>query len=377
MSSFEPIRVCQMVGNMNGGGVEQVVMNYYHHLDRSRVQFDFIVTENSTLVPREELESLGARVFTIPPYTKLAAFKSATYRLFRTHPEWRIVHSHMNALNVFPLHQAAKAGVPVRIAHSHSTAGSGRGEAARNAAKMLLRTQANRYPTVRFACGRYAGEWLFGKDSDFTVIPNAIDLGHFAFSPEKRMSLRTELGISQETFVVGHLGRFMAQKNHSFLVDIFAELLKRRPSSVLLLAGEGPLMEETKRKVASLGIQDSVHFLGQRTDVDRIYCASDVLCMPSLYEGLPVTGVEAQAAGLPLLISDQVTDEILITGRTRKLPLSADPAGWTDFLMTMEPASRLEPLSEADQNALASYDIVRQGSWLTDKYLQLYEEADK
>lgn len=125
---------------MNGGGVEQVVMNYYHYLDRSRVQFDFVVTENSTLVPREELESLGARVFTVPAFTKLPAFKSATYRLFCAHPEWRIVHSHLNALNVFPLHQAAKAGIPVRIAHSHSTAGSGRGEAVRNAAKTLLRT---------------------------------------------------------------------------------------------------------------------------------------------------------------------------------------------------------------------------------------------
>lgn len=362
---------------MNGGGVEQVVMNYYHYLDRSRVQFDFVVTENSTLVPREELESLGARVFTVPAFTKLPAFKSATYRLFCAHPEWRIVHSHLNALNVFPLHQAAKAGISVRIAHSHSTAGSGRGEAVRNAAKTLLRTQANRYPTVRFACGRYAGEWLFGKCSDFTVIPNAIDLGRFAFSSEKRTSLRAELGISQESFVVCHLGRFMAQKNHSFLVDIFAELLKRRPSSVLLLAGEGPLMDETKRKADSLGIQDSIHFLGQRSDVDRIYCASDVLCMPSLYEGLPVTGVEAQASGLPLLISDQVTDEILITGRARKLALSAGPVGWADIIMTMEPTSRLEPLSESDQNALASYDIVRQGLKLTEKYLQLYGEVEK
>lgn len=377
MGSCNPIRVCQVVGNMNGGGVEQVVMNYYHHVDRSLVQFDFVVTENSSLVPREELESLGARVFTVPAYAKLAAYKSAIYRLFCSHPEWRIVHSHMNALNVFPLHQAAKAGIPVRIAHSHSTAGSGRGETARNAAKALLRTQANRYPTVRFACGHYAGEWLFGKGSDFTVIPNAIDLGHFSYSPEKRTSLRTELGISQESFVVGHLGRFMAQKNHSFLVDIFAELLKRRPTSVLLLAGEGPLMDEIKRKAVSLGIQDSVHFLGQRSDVDRIYCASDVLCMPSLYEGLPVTGVEAQASGLPLLISDQVTDEILITRRTRKLPLSAGPVGWADILMTMEPSSRLKQLSEADRNALAPYDIVRQGSWLTDKYLQLYGGVEK
>lgn len=189
----EPMRVCQVVGNMNGGGVEQVVMNYYHHVDRSKVQFDFIVTDSSTIIPKEEMESLGARVFIVPAYTKLPAFESALYDLFREHTEWKIVHSHMNALNVFPLHQAKKAGVPVRISHSHSTAG--KGETAKNIVKAILRTQANRYPTHRFACSKFAGEWLFGADMPFEVMYNAIDLSRFWFSETARAKARADLGL--------------------------------------------------------------------------------------------------------------------------------------------------------------------------------------
>jgi glycosyltransferase involved in cell wall biosynthesis len=370
----EPMRVCQVVGNMNGGGVEQVVMNYYHHVDRSKVQFDFIVTDSSTIIPKEEMESLGARVFIVPAYTKLPAFEATLYDLFREHAEWKIVHSHMNALNVFPLHQAKKAGIPVRISHSHST--WGRGETKKNAAKSLLRPWSKLYPTELFACGRYAGEWLYGRGTDFTVIPNAIDLSKFAFSPEKRSATRGELGIDEGTFVVGHLGRFMTQKNHVYLLDIFAQLLQRRPDSVLLLAGSGPLIDEVKAKTASLGIQDKVYFLGQRSDADQLYSAFDVLCMPSLYEGLPVVGVEAQASGLPLLISSDVTDEVLITSRARKLSLADGPAAWADVLTSITPGVRKEPLSETDAEALGTYDIVRQGQWLTTRYLELAEGVD-
>lgn len=185
-----PIRVAQIVGKMNGGGVEAVVMNYYRHIDRGKVQFDFLVDSDSTLVPRDEIESLGGRVFEIPPYQHVAEYQRELQRLFKQEG-WKIVHSHINALSVLPLFAAKKAGVPVRIAHSHST--SGKGEYAKNALKAVLKTQSNRYPTHRFACSGYAGEWLFGKGAEFEVMYNAIDLDRFRFNAEARAQARADL----------------------------------------------------------------------------------------------------------------------------------------------------------------------------------------
>ena len=368
------IRVCQVVGNMNGGGVEAVVMNYYRHIDRTKVQFDFIVTENSTIVPREEMEFLGGRVFMVPAYTKLPQFQNACYELFREHQEWKIVHAHMNALNVFHLKEAKRANVPVRISHSHSTAG--KGETVKNVAKTILRPFANVYPTERFACGQYAGEWLFGKKTSFTLMRNAVDLKSFAFSDDKRIEARAEFGANDDTFVVGHLGRFMEQKNHAFLLTIFAELLKEKPNSLLVLAGSGPLFNEIQMRARELGIAHQVLFLGQRADADKLYCGFDVFCLPSLYEGLPVVGIEAQASGLPFVISDQVTDEIIITSRTKRLRLIDGASAWAHQLAEMDDGRRILPLSEDDRDALSDYDVELQGKWLTSKYLGLSEGYD-
>lgn len=367
----EPIRVCEFVGNMNGGGVEAVVMNYFQHVDRSKVQFDFVVTDSSTIVPLDEMEALGARVFTVPAYTHLSQFQKVSYELFSTHPEWRIVHSHMNALNVFPLREAARAGVPVRISHSHSTAG--RGETVKNVVKTILRTQSNRYPTHRFACSRYAGEWLFGKSTPFEVVYNAIDLRRFSFSASTRVKVRTDLGLEDGQVAIGHVGRFMPQKNHRFLLEAFARASERRDDLVLLCVGSGDEEASTECWVQEHGLKDRVKFLGQRNDVNKIYQAFDVFVLPSLYEGLCLVGVEAQAEGLPCLLSDRITREVDVTDTCRFLSIE-DPDVWADAMCTVELKSTVERAA-TDRVAFSDYDIVRQGAWLTEKYLQMYEEA--
>ena len=204
-----PIRVAQVMGKMLGGGVESVVMNYYRHIDRNKVQFDFLVDDDSTRVPEEEIKELGGRVLHIPPYQHPLRYRKELVRLFREE-HWPIVHSHINTLSVFPLSAAKKAGVPVRIAHSHSS--MGKGELTKNLMKLALRPLSNLYPTERFACSEYAGKWLFGRDADFTVIPNAIELEKFCFDPIIRQETRRELGIADDMFLVGHVGRFMPQK---------------------------------------------------------------------------------------------------------------------------------------------------------------------
>lgn len=327
-----PIRIAHVIGKMIGGGVEQVVMNYYRHIDRERVQFDFLVDADSTLVPADEIEELGGRVFTVPPYQRLASYERDLERLFREE-RWPIAHSHVNALSVFPLRAAERAGVPARIAHSHST--SGGHDPAKNAMKALLRPLSNIYPTHRAACSRHAGEWLFGKGHDFTVIPNAIDLSSFWFDPVRRAAVRHILGIGDGQLLVGHVGRFSPQKNQSALVHAFALVAERRPDARLALVGEGRQRAEVEALAASICPEGSVLFLGQRDDVAGLYQAFDVFCLPSEYEGLGMVAVEAQAAGLPCILSDAV-------------PADADPAGTAVFLPANDTGAWAESIAAHD-----------------------------
>lgn len=308
--SKKPVIVAQIMGKWIGGGVESVIMNYYRHLDRTKVQFDFICDEDSTRIPYDEIKKLGGRVFLVPKYQKLPKYLKALEELFRKN-HYRIVHSNVNTLSVFSLYAAKKAGVPVRISHSHST--SNPKEWKRNIIKNILRPFSKKYATDYFACSELAGRYLFG-DKTFDqgkvkIIHNAIDLDKFKFDPVARKKLRKELGIDDKTIVIGHVGRFVQTKNHQFLIYTFKKYHNKNPNAKLLLIGTGPLEEKIKAKVKKHNLEDSVLFLGQRNDTNKLYSVMDIFCLPSLYEGLPVAGIEAQAAGLPCVYSDKVTIE--------------------------------------------------------------------
>lgn len=346
-----PTRIAHVVGKMHGGGVETVVMNYYRNIDRSKYQFDLLVDADSSRVPISEIEELGGRVITIPPYQHQSAYQRKLQRLFK-YEGWSIVHSHINAMSVFPLRAAKVAGVPIRVAHSHST--SGGGEYAKNAVKGLLRPFSKSYATAYVACSRYAGEWLFGKEADFLVLRNAIDTQLFKPSKEARNKIRLALGIDKETFVVGHIGRFVEQKNHSYLLEIFKALKDLEPTALLVCAGEGPLFESIIERSKQLGLDGSVLFLGQYGRVFELYQAFDVFCLPSLYEGLPVVGVECQAAHVPLLVSNTVTSETSFTSLVDFEPLDSSPISWAEHLLRMR--GRLFP--PEDEDGIRSFDIV-------------------
>ena len=269
------------------GGVESVVMNYYRNIDRDKIQFHFLCDEDSTDIPYDEIEKLGGKVIVIPPYQKLFKYQKELYKIFKEN-NYKIVHSHINALSVFPLRVAKKAGVPIRIAHSHST--SNKKEWKKNIVKNILRPFSKVYANKFFACTKHAGEWLFGKKiierKELNVINNAIDLNKFEFNEKIREDLRKEFGIKKDTIVIGHIGRFMKQKNHDFLIDVFNELIKKNENSILMLIGQGPLLNDMKQKVRDLKIEDKVKFIGQVTDVEKYYNIMDVFLFPSIYEGL-------------------------------------------------------------------------------------------
>ena len=283
----EKIIVAHIMGKWNGGGVESVVMNYYRNIDRNRIQFHFLCDEDSTDIPYEEIEKLGGKVIVIPPYQKLFKYQKELYRIFKEN-NYKIIHSHINALSVFPLRIAKKAGVPIRIAHSHST--SNKKEWKKNILKMILRPFSKLYANNYFACTEYAGKWLFGKKvverKELNVINNAIDLKKFEFNENTREDLRKELGIKEDVLVIGHVGRFMKQKNHEFFIDVFEKAIKQDDNIYLILVGQGPLEDKIKEMAKEKGIEDKILFLGQRNDVNKLYQAMDIFVLPSLYEGL-------------------------------------------------------------------------------------------
>ncbi len=318
MKKEEPIRVAQIMGKWVGGGVEAVIMNYYRNIDRTKVQFDFICDEDSTNIPYDEIKKLGGQVIICPPYQKIFEYEKFLIDLFKK-KSYKIVHSNINALSVFPLRAAKKAGVPVRIAHSHST--TNKKEWKKNLVKQTLKPFSKKYATDYFACSEHAGRWLFGnktlEQGKVIIINNAIDLDKFKYDEKLRKTKRKELEIKDDTLVIGHVGRFVAQKNHTFLIDIFNEIHKKEKNSILLLIGQGPLMNEIKQKVEKIGILDSVKFLGQRDDVSELYNIMDLFLFPSLYEGLGMVLIEAQVNGLPCVTSTEVPKVADITNHVQ------------------------------------------------------------
>ena len=364
-SMTEPIRVAQMMTDMNYGGVEMVVMNYYRHIDRTKVQFDFFALEGSAVPQREEIERLGGRVYIVPKYTHLSAYEKEIIQVFKQN-QYKIVHSHMNTLSVFSLWGAKKAGIPNRIAHNHSTAG--KGETKKNIIKYALRPFAKIYPTKLCACSRYAGEWLYGKNAEFQVFNNAIDLSRYSYDPQKAAAVRKELGL-EDKFVVGHIGRFCYQKNHDFLIDIFNELHKQRQEAVLLLIGEGELEQDIRNKVKELGLTDSVRFMGKQKDTSEFYQAMDCFVLPSRYEGLGVVAIEAQACSVPVICSTAVPKDAKITSSVRFIGLDESCSNWADCVLDV--IKTQVKRNKREEVRKAGYDIEVEAQKLTDFYEEL------
>ena len=358
----QPIRVAQVLNRMDSGGVEAVVMNYYRHIDRKQVQFDFYFAKDSVFPQREELEKMGAGIYPIPSYTKVFSYHRVLHHAFKR-GNYKIVHAHLSTMSVFPLFAAWRAGIPVRICHNHSTAHWGEGK--KTLLKYLLRPFAKIFATDYFACGEKAGRWMYGnrcfERGRVHVMPNAIDTKKFVYDEEAKRCLRAELGIPQDAFVLGHVGRFMYQKNHAFLLRVFQRLLSSRQDAWLLLIGEGERMKLIRSEVEKMGIEGKVRFTGTRSDVAKLYSAMDVFCLPSFYEGLPVVALEAQANGLPCLFSDRMTKEVVLTPGARQLSIE-NPEPW---VKAAQEAQRQNTCALPER-----YDIAFEGEILKNFYIK-------
>ena len=369
MECKEPVRVLQIIGIACNGGVESVILNYYRHIDKSKVQFDFVVHNNPSENFVREVKNGGGRLYEITPYMKnIFAFTYEIYKIIRN-GRYEIVHSNMNSLSVFPLFAAWLAGAKVRILHNHTT--DTKSEGMRTVLKRVLRPFARMFANQYWACSDLAGKWMYGEravsDGKITIIPNAIDIKKFAFNQEKRDRLRSQLGIKDE-LVICHVGRFMKQKNHDFLIDVFAAVVKEKPDAKLILIGEGQLANEIKAKVNRLSLEHNVLFLGARSDVADLYNVMDIFVLPSFYEGLPVVGVEAQANGLKCLFSDKVTSESKLLHTTEFIDIESGVQKWQ--LAIMGYISRARNLSQnTNLLELMKFDIEESSVGLQARYI--------
>ena len=369
----QPIRVAQIIGKWLGGGVESVVMNYYRHIDRTKIQFDFICDNDSTNIPYEEIEKLGGKVILIPPYQKVFKYHNALKKVLKD-GNYKIVHSHINTLSVFSLFAAKCAGVPVRIAHSHST--TNKKEKKKNLLKQVLRTFSRLFATDYMCCSELAGRWLFGnKEYDkgnVYLLNNAIDLDKFKYDEKVRKEKRKELNISDDTLVIGHVGRFVEQKNHRFLIDIFNEYHKENKNSILMLIGQGPLLLEIKEKVKKLNIEDKVLFLGQKENIYDYYNAMDLFLFPSLYEGLGMVMIEAQVNGVSCVASTEVPKCTKINDFVKFVKLSDDISNWVNSIKPEFNNNRKNNITNFRKSC---FNIKYETKKLEKKYKLLYERA--
>lgn len=375
MEANSPIRILLLFTVMNRGGAETMVMNYYRRIDRSKVQFDFMVHRQERGAFDDEIESMGGRIYRMVPIypQNFIRYKKMLRLFFAEHKEYQIIHSHMSELGYFAFKEAAKQGVPFRICHAHNAPDFSREGALewfKLAPRLFFIHGIRPYTTHFFVCSHIAGLWLYGKkyENQFVFMKNAIETSRFAYKETDAVRRREECHFENK-LVICHVGRFNQQKNHSFLIDIFSELHRMEPNSVLLLIGDGLLKENIIDKVNGMSLQDSVRFMGQRDDVPSWLSISDFLVFPSIYEGLSVALVEAQASGIKCLFTDSLAQETIIVPDNVELhSLKESPKQWADAILRNWPYSRKDATDILKDRG---WDIATSVNWLENYYLQL------
>lgn len=368
----EPIRVLQVFALMNRGGAETMIMNLYRSIDRSRVQFDFIVHTEEECAYDAEIESLGGTIYRMPKYTgkNHITYKKRWREFFGEHREYQIIHGHVRSTAVIYLAIAKQYGLTT-IAHSHSTSsGYGVSSIVKSMMQLPLRYMADHI----FACSEESGRWLFGKKASknrLHVLQNAINAENFIYNEDTRDAKRKELDIENK-YVVGHIGRFEKVKNHTYLIDIFKAVHDSKEDAVLLLVGDGDLRQEIISKVNRMGLSDRVIFAGVRTDIPQLLQAMDVFVFPSLYEGIPVTLVEAQASGMHCIVSDTISKDVFVTDRIETVSLDQPVKMWSDAVLRHYDG--YDRNNTYDAIIDAGFDVRNTAKWLEGFYLRINED---
>lgn len=337
----EPVRVLHMLYSMNRGGAETLIMNYYRKVEREKIQFDFLISSPERCDFEDEIIKMGGRVFRVPILSKdpLMYIKKVN-EFFKQHKEYKIIHSHTSAKNAIPLFIAKLNNIPHRICHSHTIKNE---KGLSGFIKTILRPFVKYVSTDFVACGEDAGIWLYGQkfyEKHGMLLRNAIDAEKHRYNVDIRKYLREQNNWSDK-IVIGNIARFDVPKNHELLIDIFFYIRKKKSDAILILIGDGPLRENIVKKVETLGLKESVVFTGVVENVEDYLQAIDVFLLPSLYEGLPLTLIEAQSSGLKCFTSkDVVTNESNITGLVSFISLADNAEKWAEKILSSIPYQR-------------------------------------
>ena len=356
------IRVLHVISGMGSGGAEAMIMNWYRNIDRTEVQFDFLLRSDENIY-EDEIKSLGGKVYYMPDFPKrIISNYFKTKEFLKEHAKnYAAIHVHCNALiytNIFAL--AKKYGIEKRIVHSHSTS---------TKSKLYLplhlfnKQRVSKLANIFLACSKEAGKWCF--KGSFKIINNSIDVERFKFNPYSRDRIREELGINKEQTVLCHVGRFLPVKNHKKLIGIFETYTKSHPNSTLLLVGTGPLEGEIKKLVEDKGLKN-VLLLGVRKDIPDILSASDYFVFPSVYEGLGISLIEAQTNGLFCIASQTIPRETELTNNIRYLDINDSDDVWTNEINNANPIDRLQAYEEVKRS---KYNILNTITDLQKVYL--------
>lgn len=367
----KPIRILHIVPNMQAGGLETLIMNIYRNIDRTKIQFDFLVHYTGDYFYDEEIKKLGGRMYklSVRNDNHFVKYLKDLDSFFKNHKEYKIVHGHMESLGQFYFRAAKKHHVPVRIAHSHNSATE---NTIKGKIKRILLRRYKVYATDYFACSEKAGKFMF-NNKEFTVLKNAIIVDNFTFNENDRQQLRRELGLENK-LVIGHAGRFCEQKNHKFLIKIFRDVVRSDKNAILLLIGEGETFCRVQEQVSEYGLEGNVQFLGVRKDIAKLYQAMDCFVFPSLFEGLGIVAIEAQCSGLPVVASEVVPKEAAVTKQFCYMSLDNTSKEWADTILKV---SRSERKAEVDKIRSAGYDVRDVASFLQQFYLKKYTENQK
>ena len=369
-------RVLQCIGSLGFGGSQTFIMEVYRKIDRNKIQFDFIVFPERKDGFYSEIQDLGGRVFVCPRFNgkNYFAFIKWWNTFFSEHREYKVIHGHVRSVALIYLSIAHHYGLTT-IVHSHSTSnGSGVPALVKKILQYPLRYKVD----YLFSCSDLAGKWLYGTKNvtktNYRMVPNCIDCERFAFNARERNLIRMSMGITDDMFVLGHIGRFARPKNHSFLIKIFESVKKQIPNAQLILVGGGDGKKEIEQMVDLMGLNESVHFLGIQKYPEKYYQAMDVFVFPSLWEGLPMGVVEAQAAGLPCIISDKITTDVHLTELVESLPIDISSDRWRDSIVA-HAGKRREGITPAQKVKLARFDSNRVAKELEVFYLELVRNA--
>lgn len=367
------IKVAVIGGPILSGGKKNLIMEYFRHIDKTKVQMDIICNDDSDAIPKEEIEELGGRVFIVPSFKNLWGHTTKLYEIFRRE-KYDVIHAYNSTMNLFPMYAAKRAGIKVRISESLSMAAKGE---FKTYIKYMLKPFSKLFANYYMSCGVDCGIFQFGQkvydEGRIAIFKTAINSQFNAYNEEVRLQTRKKFGW-EDKMVYGFIGRFEPQKNPLFLIDIMSEIKKRQKKAQFVIIGAGGLEEKMKSRIKETGLEESMSWLGRREDIQQFYNAFDGFLLPSLYEGLPVVGLESQSCGLPIFFSTEITPEAAACDLAVYIGLKESPSVWAEKIISVVQKNIPIRRSHCDDIIKAGFDSHAESERLQKFYLDALSE---